>query len=269
LFDGQPALKQAVIKRDKGRNIRNMGQRRQRANHHKQVIDRVTLASAAHELKNPVEAMTNLVYLLEQHSGLDEGARAYVEQLRLELQQMRHVLSQTLEIYRVHANPTLVSLPELLGTIIRFYSHKIGFKQIQVETRYEGDGVVRALSEDLRQLFSNLVINALEALQVNGRLTVHIYESLDWSNAHRTGIRVVIADNGLGVLPEHRDKIMSRRFFTTKGEKGTGLGLRICADIVRKAGGSIRFRSSSAWGRRGTVFSVFLPTPLVEVGPAA
>lgn len=71
---------------------------------------------------------------------------------------------------------------------------------------------------------------------------------------------MTIADNGGGILAEHRDKITSQQLFTTKGEKGTGLGLKVSAEIVRKAGGSIRFRSSAEPGRSGTVFSVFLPT---------
>lgn len=213
--------------------------------------------------------MTYLVYLLRQYPRLDEQPRNYVQQLDKELERMRHVLSQTLRAYREPANPTLVSLSDVLDTILRFYEHKISFKQIGVERRYECDGVVRALSEDLRQVFSNLVVNALEALRLGGKLIVHIYPSRDWDDDEHTGVRVVIADTGSGILPENRSKVF-RQVFTTKGGKGTGLGLQVSAKIVQQQGGSIRFRSSTKPGRNGTAFSVFLPAliPLGVVTPA-
>ena len=224
----------------------------------KQSLGVRAVAIAAHELKSPVESMTYLVYLLRQSPRLDEQLRDYVKQLDNELERMRHVLSQTLRAYREPANPTLVSLSDVLDTILRFYDHKIAFKQIQVERRYECDGWVKALSEDLRQVFSNLVVNALEALRLNGKLTVHVYQSRDWNDARRSGVRVVIADNGSGILTENRSKVL-RQAFTTKGGKGTGLGLQVTAKIVQKQGGNIRFRSSAKPGRNGTAFSVFLP----------
>ena len=202
--------------------------------------------------------MTDLVYLLRQYPRLDEQPRNYVQQLDKELERMRHVLSQTLRAYRDRENPTLVSLSDVLDIILRFYDHKIAFKQIRVERRYECDGVVKSFSEDLRQVFSNLVVNALEAGRLGGKLTVHIYQSPDWRNDRGTGVRVVIADTGSGILPENTSKVF-RQVFTTKGGKGTGLGLQVSDKIVQKQGGSIRFRSSTKPGRNGTVFSVFLP----------
>jgi signal transduction histidine kinase len=220
---------------------------------------RVALASAAHELKTPVEAMLNLVYLLHHNPSLNEDARTHVELLDQELGRMRHILTQTLGVYREPATPTLVLLSSLLDTILHFWDHKIAFKQIQIDRRYECDGAVQALSQDLRQVFGNLVINALEVLPLSGRMTVHVYQSRDWRDADQTGMRVVIADNGPGILHEHRRRIF-QQFFTTKGEKGTGLGLWVSAGIVHKHGGRIRFRSNTNAGHNGTVFSVFLPS---------
>jgi signal transduction histidine kinase len=226
----------------------------------KQAPTGLSVAAAAHELKSPVEAITNLIYLLQRNLSLDEEARSYVQQIENELAHMRHVIRQTLLQYREPASPTLVPLSDVLDTILRFFDHKIAFKQIHVERRYECDGLVRAHPEDLRQVFSNLVVNALEALRLHGKLTVHIYQSRRWCDESYNGVRVTVADNGGGILREHRDKILSQKLFTTKGGKGTGLGLKVSAEIVRKAGGSIRFRSSAEPGRSGTVFSVFLPT---------
>lgn len=234
-----------------------------------QGLSGLKVASAAHELRNPVETMTSLVYLLQKEASLPEKARAYVQQLEKELKRMRHLIHQILADYRQPASPTLIAIPDMLDTIFRFYGHKIAFKRIGIEKRYECDGVVRAHSEDLRQVFSNLVSNALEALRLNGKLTIHVYESRYWSDAERAGVRVVIADNGSGILPEHLGKIMSHQPFTTKGEKGTGIGLWVTAEILRKAGGSIRFRSSTKSERSGTVFSVLLPMGQTRILPMA
>ncbi len=217
-----------------------------------QCFSGVAVASAAHELKAPVEAMMNLVYLLQQNPGLNEDVRTYVQLLDQELDRMQHILGQTLRVFREPATPTLVLLRSLLDTILHFWDQKIAFKQIQVDRRYECDGAVKALAEDLRQVFGNLVINALEALPLSGRITVHVYQSRHWKDADQTGVRVVIADNGPGTLPEHRSKIF--------GEKGTGLGLWVSAGIIHKHGGRIRFRSNTKAGRNGTIFSVFLPS---------
>ena len=224
----------------------------------KQSLSLLAVATAAHELKSPVEAMTYLVYLLRQCPRLDVQMRGYVQQLDKELERMRYVLSQTLQAYRECASPTLVSLSDVLDTILRFYDHKIAFKQIRVERRYECEGVVKAFSEDLRQVFSNLVVNALEALRLGGKLTVHIYPSRDWGDDKHTGVRVVIADTGSGIVAENRSKVL-RQVFTTKGRKGTGLGLQVSAKIIQKQGGSVRFRTTTRPGRSGTAFSVLLP----------
>jgi hypothetical protein len=110
--------------------------------------------------------------------------------------------------------------------------------------------------EDLRQIFSNLVINALQALRPSGRLVLHICRS---RNVEDEGIRVVVADNGVGIPAEHHKKIF-RQPFTTKGTKGSGLGLSLVARTIHEHGGTIRFRSSTIQGRCGAAFSVFFPS---------
>jgi signal transduction histidine kinase len=234
-----------------------------------QAADGLTVASAAHELRNPVDAMINVVSLLKQAPNLNPQIRDYVQRLENELQHMQHIITEILGGFHRSASATLVSLPDILDTILRFYSEKIAFKRIGIDKRYECEGVVIGNAEDLRQVFSNLVVNALEALRLNGRLTIHISQSRCWSNTELAGVRISIADNGSGILAEHRDKIMSEHFLTTKGNKGTGLGLWLSADLVGKQGGSIRFRSSTKSGHSGTVFSVFLPTPAVKPKIAA
>ena len=221
----------------------------------------LNLAFAAHELKNPAESLTNLIYLLQQNTSLNEDARKYLEMAAQELQHMRHLITHTLAQYRKRAGPTVVALPQVLDSVLRYSEHKIGLMQIQVQKRYECEGLVQANSEGLHQIFSNLVVNALEAMQPHGKLTLHVSPAHTWGDAQRAGVRVAIGDNGCGVLPQDRDNIF-RQSFTTKGEKGTGLGLWMTANTIQDDGGTIRFRSSTRQGRRGTVFSVFLPSPV-------
>jgi len=221
----------------------------------------LNVAFAAHELKNPAESLTNLIYLLQQNTSLNQEARKYLQMAETELEHMRQLISHTLAQYRQRAGPTVVALPQILDSVLRFSEQKISFMQVQVEKRYECEGLVQGNPEGLQQIFSNLVVNALEAMQPHGNLTLHVCRAHTWGGAQRTGIRVAIGDNGSGVLLQDRSRILLRSF-TTKGEKGTGLGLWMTANMIQEQGGTIRFRSSTKQGRSGTVFSVFLPSPM-------
>ncbi|HKW66308.1 MAG TPA: HAMP domain-containing sensor histidine kinase [Terriglobales bacterium] len=200
----------------------------------------------------------NLVYLLQRNASLDAQGRQFVQLMDEELKRMRYLISQTLGRQRVVASPTAVPLPAVLDSVLGFCSHKIASKKILVETRHESACVVKGHAEDLRQVFSNLVLNAVEALRYEGKLIVRAYRSRNWANEAQRGVRVVIADSGVGIATKYRGKVF-RQSFTTKGNSGTGLGLPISADIVQQHGGSLRFRSSTMRGRSGSVFSVFLP----------
>lgn len=213
------------------------------------------VASATHEVKNFAESLTSLVYLLQKNPKLDDDSRKYVQLIENELERMRYVITETLERYHHIANPNPVSLPKVLDTVLQFCGDKIVAKNVQVEKRYEYSGMLNLDFEDLRQIFSNLVVNAVQALRRSGRLVVHIFRS---RNAEGEGVRVVVADNGVGIPAEHHNKVF-RQSFTTKGSKGTGLGLSLTAKTIQERGGTIRFRSSTKKGRSGTTFLVFLP----------
>lgn len=206
-------------------------------------------------MKNFADSLTNLVYLLQQNPKLDEDSRKYVQLIESELERMRYVINQTLARYSKIANPNPVAVSSVLDALLQFYKDKIAAKHIQVEKRYECNGMVNAASEDLRQVFSNLVVNALQALRPSGRLIVHVVQS---RNAQGEGVRVVVAYNGIGIPAEHHNKVFGQSF-TTKGGTG-GLGLSLTAHTIHEHGGTIRFRSSATLGRCGTAFSVFLPS---------
>jgi signal transduction histidine kinase len=117
---------------------------------------------------------------------------------------------------------------------------------------------------DIRQVFLNLVGNVVEAVGQNPVLNLRISASRNWKNPAASGIRISVADNGPGIAREDRPKIFEP-FFTTKGQKGTGLGLWVSRGIVNKYGGAIQMRSSTAKGKSGTCFSVFLPARVVRL----
>lgn len=145
-------------------------------------------------MKNFADSLTNLVYLLQQNPQLDEDSRKYVQLIESELERMRYVINQTLARYRKIANPNPVAVSSVLDALLQFYKDKIAAKHIQVEKRYECNGMVNAASEDLRQVFSNLVVNALQALRPSGRLIVHVVQSRVTLKVRESGSWLLITE---------------------------------------------------------------------------
>lgn len=215
-------------------------------------------ASIAHEINNPMASVTNLLYLLQHTSSLDDSARQYVTLAQEELQRIAHITRQMLGFYREADAPVAVKITDVLENVLSLYARKIRNQSIQVRKRFTFDGTVKAFPGEMRQVFSNLVVNALEVTPNGGMLSLHVHRARDWQRGGREGVRVTVCDSGSGILPEHRRTIFEP-FFTTKGERGTGLGLWVSNGIVRKHGGYIRVRSSVREGHSGTCFAVFLP----------
>ncbi len=215
-------------------------------------------ATIAHEINNPLESVTNLLYLLENHVGLDDAARSYASLAQQELHRVAHIARQTLSFHRETATAVPVNLSELLDNVLRMHARRIAANSVEVKKRYEFHEPVKVLPAEMQQVISNLVLNALEALGTGGKLLVRLTRDREWQRPYRRGVRLVVADNGPGIPPDSRQQIFEP-FFTTKGEKGTGLGLWITNGIVQKHKGHIRVRSSVAPGRSYTCFSIFLP----------
>jgi PAS domain S-box-containing protein len=212
----------------------------------------------AHEINNPLDAVKNLVYLFGQTPALDDSAREYVRLMKGEVARIQNIVANTLSFYRDSSAPVSVNLSEVLESVLHLYGQKIERKHIAVEMRIECVVPVCGYPGELRQVFSNLVANAIEAMGPNGRLKLHVYASRNWADGGARGVRVVVADDGHGIAPEVRAKLFEP-FFTTKGEQGTGLGLWLTQGIVRKHRGFIRLHSSTRSGHTGTCFSVFFP----------
>ena len=215
-------------------------------------------ASFGHEINNPLQTLGGVLYLLGQSAGLGEEERGYLATARAELEHVAHLTTSLLGFYRHSPSPADVNICEVLDNVLKLYSPAIRSGKFVIEKRYDSEDVIRGFPSEVTQVFSNLVVNALEALSPEGTLKLHVLASRDWRNPTRRGVRVFIADNGPGVSRENRRR-MFEPFFTTKGEKGTGLGLWVTSGIVDKHGGWIRVRSSTRPGRSGTCFAVFFP----------
>ncbi len=215
-------------------------------------------ATIAHEINNPLEAVTNVLFLLNSQNNLDEQSRAYLAMAEQEVGRISHIVKHTLGFHRESSSPVPVNLSQLLDNVLELYRRKLKTANIRVERQYEFRGELRAFPGEMRQVFSNLIVNALEISPPGGRLKLRLKSGRAWGSRPRPGVRITVCDQGPGI-PRENFKLIFEPFFTTKGEKGTGLGLWVSQGIVQKHGGTIRVRSSTTQGKSGTVFSVFLP----------
>jgi PAS domain S-box-containing protein len=211
----------------------------------------------AHEINNPLEAIINAFYLLRDHPSLDEDARRYARLGEEELLRVAHIVHQTLGFYRESQHPTTVSLPEILDNVLELQSRHLQLNGVVVERLYEADAKVFGFPVELKQVFLNLIANAVQAMHSGGRLRLRVREQID-SRTQVRGIAVTVGDTGSGIDPEHAARLFEP-FFSTKSAKGTGLGLWISKGIVQKYEGNIHFRSVRMSGSCATCFRVFLP----------
>jgi PAS domain S-box-containing protein len=213
-------------------------------------------ATIAHEINNPLETVTNILYLLSRNSSLDEAARGYVKIADEEVRRVGQITRTTLGLYRERdTTVTSLNIIEMLDTILMLYQRRLLSVGAELEKRYPPVAHVSGISGELRQVFSNLIANAIDALETSGsKLMVQVREGTDWSTLRR-GIKVTIADNGPGMPPEVRDNLF-QPFYTTKGQKGTGVGLWVSKGIIAKHAGTVHVKSKIG---SGTCFTVFLP----------
>jgi two-component system CheB/CheR fusion protein len=217
-------------------------------------------ASVAHEINNPLEAITNLLYL----ASTDEdaaAAREYSAKALQEVNRVSHITQQTLKFHRQSTSPSLVQISEIVDSLLVLYHGKLVGKNIEVTCQIREAPPILCLAGDLRQIFANLIANAIEAMGSRGKLVIRVSPSVDWRNRTRTGIRTTIADSGIGMNLETRRR-MYEPFFTTKSETGTGLGMWVCAQLVERLNGDIRAWSTARPGKSGTAFSLFMPFEL-------
>jgi PAS domain S-box-containing protein len=211
----------------------------------------------AHEINNPLEAITNTFYLLKNHPSLNEEARYFAQLGEEELLRVSHITRQTLGFYRESKDEVEVPLAQLLDDILDLQTRRMELNNISISKLYTSSGLIHGFPVELKQVFLNLIGNAVQAMPEGGTLRLRVIEQGPLEN-RPAGIAVSVIDTGHGIQPEHARQLFEP-FFTTKSTKGTGLGLWISKGIVQKYGGNIRFRSTRFGSRNVTCFKVFIP----------
>jgi signal transduction histidine kinase len=216
-------------------------------------------ASIAHEINNPLEAITNLLFLM--HGELtQEQMRGFLADAEHELARVTEITKQTLRFYREPSQPVLTEVAPVLESVLKLYRTRLAAAGVTVEcdSYFEGAQVLSTPGE-LRQVIANLIGNAIDAMRRGGRLRIRISEYHRFDPPGEV-IRITIADTGIGIPPEVLPTIFEP-FVTTKGETGTGLGLWVTSEIIKKNGWHIRVRSCRMVRQPGTVFSILIPKP--------
>lgn len=214
----------------------------------------------AHEINNPLEALTNIFYLLGTHE-LQPHSRELVEIASREIERVGHITRSNLSFYRKIPGRTL-DLRSLLDEVVQLFQSRARQYNVEIRTHYREGIEAARYDPSLRQVFANLVGNALEAMELTGgRITVRA--------RLREGVAIVaVADNGNGIDAANLPSIFEP-FFTTKGERGTGLGLWVTRGIVEEQGGRLQLRSTTRGPQHGTMIRIRLPVPEVQTRAAA
>ena len=214
-------------------------------------------ASLAHEVNHSLHSLFNLLELVEE-TTLTEKGRHYVTLMHEEARRISQTVQGAMNRLCDSPAPKKTNVSNLLRSVLASYKSRLKSRGISVEGRYCLDGDIRVDADELRQTFSNLLGNAVDAMPHGGRMRVKVSPAHEWTGQHRNGLRITFGDSGSGISAGDLPHI-SDPFFTTKGHAGTGIGLFLVKDTVAKYHGVLRVRSSTKSGRSGSVFSMFLP----------
>lgn len=213
-------------------------------------------ASISHEINNPLESVTNLLFIALSQPNLSPELSRLLTQADQELTRVTQIATQTLRFYRQSTNPTSVDMGNVIDSVLQLLEGKLRNADVSLERRYNTTRKITCFEGELRQVFTNLISNALDAMpSTGGRLILETKEVLASNGHHSTGIQITVADNGHGI-PHGLEQRIFEPFYTTKGSRGTGLGLWVTKEIIGKHRGSIRVRSRL---NSGTVFVLTIP----------
>jgi signal transduction histidine kinase len=213
-------------------------------------------ASIAHEINNPLEAVTNLLFLMRS-SPEPSKFHAYLAQADQELARVAEITRHTLRFYREPSHPVDTEVASVLRSVLVLYNSRLAGANVEVEIEIDAPFArVLASPGELRQVIANIVGNAIDAMRHGGRLRIRVSEESGLGDFPR--VRLTIADTGSGI-PAALLPAIFEPFVTTKGETGTGLGLWVTGEIIRRSGWNIRVRSQCGPGQSGTTFSITMP----------
>jgi PAS domain S-box-containing protein len=226
-------------------------------------------SSIAHEINNPLESVTNLLYIARSNAA-DPEMMALLDLADQELRRVSIIANQTLRFHKQSSNPREISCVDLFSTVLTLYEGRLRNSSIFVDKRKRAERPIACFEGDIRQVLNNLVANAIDAMPQGGHLLLRSREATDWPT-NRKGLVLTVADNGSGIAADTQARVFEA-FFTTKGINGTGLGLWISSGIMDRHQGRLRMRSSTSATHHGTVFTLFLPfetIPTPTANPSA
>jgi signal transduction histidine kinase len=212
-------------------------------------------SSIAHEINNPLESVTNLVFLAK--SSCEDGqTREYLATADAELQRVSHIVAATLSFHRQSANPTSLEITDLLDSVLTLHQGRIVANAVKLATYCSPDLRMTCWPNEVRQVLANLVSNAVDAMKTAPKRSLVIR-----AKATKRGISILVSDTGAGISVAFRRRIFDA-FFTTKDTTGTGLGLWVSKNIMVRHGGAIRVRSAQSGSFVGTTFALFFPADI-------
>ena len=218
-------------------------------------------ATISHEINNPLEAVTNLLYLIEGEEDV-QAIQAYASTAQQELARVSHIVMHTLKFSRQSTSITEERLSHLLESSLAIYEGRIRGSGITLRRSYDDADAVLCYASELRQVFTNLIGNAFDAACRGGTLSLRTHRRRH-EKSGECGVSVLIADTGDGMSTASLRRLFEP-FFTTKGINGTGLGVWVSKSILDKHGACFRVKSSDTVGSSGTVWSIWMP--LVPAG---
>jgi signal transduction histidine kinase len=203
-----------------------------------------------HEVKNPLETLGHLTYLALEEPD-PETLKGYLLQANEQMKMLGEIASHTLGFARTSSAPQLLLATSLVEAAIRIHQRAIDRKKIHLVTDSAMQYQITAYPGQMLQVLSNLIGNAIDALESKGQLYLIVRQ-------RKGRVEIVIADNGAGIAKTDLARVFEP-FFSTKGTKGTGLGLSLSKKIIERHHGTIRMNSSCGPKRTGTVFRISLP----------
>jgi signal transduction histidine kinase len=223
-------------------------------------------ATIAHEINNPLESVTNLLYLART-TTTDSAIEDYLATAEEELARVAQIVTCSLRFHRQSAVPTLEIVSDVLDSAAVIYKTRM-MNRVEIRRDYKDKASVRCYCSELRQVFSNLIGNAFDAIPNGGIIYLRTREAYEFKTQRR-GVRISVADNGHG-MDARTMHLITEPFYTTKGSNGSGLGLWISRDIIKKHQGTLAVRSRRHGAFRGTLFSIFLPFQAIpEMDPTS
>jgi two-component system, NtrC family, sensor kinase len=209
------------------------------------------MASLAHEINNPLDSLSNILFMLQSETATTQRQRDLVSMASRELERLMTITRQTLAPHRQTLQPVVVPVNELLDAACEPFARKLQQAGIDVIRNYESEAQVKVFAGELRQVINNLISNSIDAMPNGG----HLYLE---TRIHESNLQIRVGDTGHGIRAESLKEIF-RPFFTTKGESGLGVGLWVSHRIIDKLGGKIEVSSSTLSENHGTWFAITLP----------